>query len=127
MTDIYITSGTSLQLVYTVRTLTDPLLPFDPISNPYVTVDLSTYSASLVARSDYTLPPVITLVSGVDILLANTGQLTINFVPSVTQYIPILSNQGIRLFYNFELKDNDGVVVNALNGSIYLSQNFINL
>jgi hypothetical protein len=127
MTDIYLTSGTSLQLVYTVRTLTDPLQPYDPIINPYVTVDLSTYSASLVARPDYSLPPVIELVSGINIILTNTGLLTINFTPELTSSIPITNNQGIRLFYNFELRDNDGVIVNALNGNIYLSQNFINL
>lgn len=121
--DIKIIKGTNVQITYTVKTLVNPLLPYDPVSNVYETVDLTPYTATLSARTSYDQPALITLTSAVGITLNSDGTLVIDFTPADTNSIEVNNNQGRRLFYDLNLY-LDQVCNNVLNGNIYVLQNF---
>lgn len=57
--DITVDQGASHVEVFTIEVLTDPQLPFDASTNPYIPLDLSFASIMMQVRQSYTTSSVI--------------------------------------------------------------------
>ena len=85
--DFTIDQNTDYTVDMVVNDLTNPDLPFDATTNPYIPVDITGYTIELTAAVDYETTPILALstTSG-DITITNgpQGKARIKFVPSHT-------------------------------------------
>lgn len=90
--------GTDFIWSFTVEVKTDPNLPYDCDTNPYIPLDLSSYTASFVMAADHTSTPLITLSSPGSIILGSDGSVQVIFAPGDTSSIVITEDEFIGVF-----------------------------
>lgn len=112
--------GTDFIWTFFVEVLTNPALPYDCETNPYIPLDLSSYTATFIMAADHFSTPLITLTSaGGAIVLGTDGSVQVTFVPSDTSSIVITEEQFIGVY---ELQINQSTLVRRpVNGPFIIN------
>jgi len=125
--NIKIDQGADKILNFFIEVLTNPDLPYDVCTNPYVPLDLTSYTAVLEVSSDFGEPPVLTLSStGTNPALqleGSTGEIIATFSSSSTSAIPLTEGcwEGI---YQMELYSGT-LVKRPVQGEFIISRELI--
>ena len=119
--DICLSQGADHVEVFNLEVLSNPQIPYDPVTNPYTTIDLTPYTAVLTVRTAYDGPSVLTLTTGTGITLTNGGQITILFLGQQTQQIQFTGSFADYV-YDLELM-NLGYVKRPAQGKFKISRN----
>lgn len=88
--------------------------------DPLALVDLSTYSAKLQVRQNYTSPVLIELSSqeGTIILAATSPNITLSFIDSKTQSMTVFED----MIYDLEITSASGITTRVLEGTFSISR-----
>lgn len=123
--DLTIDQGTNVKINYTVKRLTDPDLPYNVTTNPYIPINLTDNTISMMARSSYdsavSLLTATTDNNKFTITSAINGTFALNLVPADTSNI-IVRGESIDLVYDIELKDAANVVTRAFQGTLTVNR-----
>ena len=123
--DIAIDQGTTKREVFKVSVLTEPTLPFDETTNPYIPLQFNNHTAQLTVRSGFDSPtPLLTAstANGKVELNEEPGWIVVNFDPTDT--IPIrFRGDSLSAVYDLEVTDNnDDSVIRVVQGSFDISR-----
>ena len=117
---IHIKQGADHVEIFNIMVLTVPGTPYDSLTNPYIPLDLSTYSAVLTVRSAYDGPIVLqlNLTNGITI---SSNVVTVLFLGLVTQNITFVGGY-VEYVYDLELLSGP-YTKRPLQGKFKISRN----
>lgn len=119
--------GQSIKIVVTVERLTNDLLPYNEISNPYIPVDLTDSTAAMQWRVNADKSVVLTASTGVDGLIVidqpTTGVINVIIPPAITEALNF-RGESIDYGYDLEITDTAGTKTYPLYGTITLDKDY---
>jgi hypothetical protein len=107
--NIIIDQGSTYNTIFVINTLTTPTLPFNSITNPYIPLSFSGYTAELQVRKDFntTTSALLTLTDTSGITLGSNGTITVNITANQTSSIPF-SDTKLCAYYDLKLTNSSG-------------------
>lgn len=89
--DIYVSQGAVHEEIFTIETLTDPTLPYDQNTNPYIPLDLTVASIQMQVRQTFTSSTVLLTATDLNGKFVKTdpthGIFTLTISPTDTSLI----------------------------------------
>lgn len=118
---ITVDQGSQYREQFTVEVLTDPLLPYNATTNPYIPLNLTDYEANMMVRTSFdAASPVLSFsttgISPALVITALTGIITLTIPASVTSAVSFKGEQ-VDYLYDLEITDVGGVIHRAGEGT----------
>ena len=123
---IIVEQGATKIEVFHFTTLADPLLPYDPVTNPYFPFDLTDYKVRSQVRKTYDSTSV-ELQFDSDTLAPEfikqdlAGIVTLTISAAATQSLRFVGSE-VDYVYDIELYNEDGRVVRPVGGTFSISR-----
>ena len=124
--DLYIDQGSDYTQVFKIQVLTDPSLPYDPTSNPYLPLDLTNYTATFQVESSYcsgTALLILTVGNGI-LLGGPLGTVSLVITGTQSAAMPTECGEYTEYFYQLELYSG-GITARPVQGKFIISKEII--
>ena len=121
--DLQLDQGTDFTEIFTIQVLSNPSLPYDSITNQYLPVDLTNYTAALKVDTSYCNGVnLLTLTSGNGITLGGTlGTVSIDITGSNTSLMPTECGECTTYYYQLELYSG-GITTRPVQGKFIINK-----
>jgi hypothetical protein len=126
--EITVDQGSTHEEYFLVQVLTDPTLPFNATTNPYIALNLTGYTVAMQVRASYDAgAPVITALSTganpkITVPNASNGQLLITLLPVDTSALTFKGDSASYV-YDIEItKTSTGKVTRIVQGAFTISR-----
>ena len=118
--NIYIDQGADHTEIFNLEILTDQTKPYDPTTNPYIPLDLSTFSAKMEIKQTYDSTALLTLTDTSGITLSSNGIVTIDILGSQSLSAFIFSGKCAKYVYDLYLVDS--VAIKPVYGDFHVNK-----
>jgi hypothetical protein len=124
--EMVVDQGSTHEEYYIIQQLTDPTLPFNQTTNPYIALNLTGYTIAMMVRATYdSASPVITATTTngkITVPNAGSGQLLVTLIPTDTSIITFKGDSASYV-YDIEItKTATGKVTRIVQGSFTISR-----
>lgn len=126
---ISVEQGKTYIETFTCQVLTNPLLEWDILTNPWIPLNLTTYNIRMMVRKTfdsaiaelYCTDNVITGAVQRFTKVNNTGTITLTLLPTDTSTL-IFKGDAVNWYYDIELISNTGQVILLAKGNFNLAR-----
>ena len=121
--NISVDQGSNFTDTLSIEVLTNPALP-EGVSNPYIPLNLTNYTARMQVRSSYDSSVVVlsaTTSNGRLVIDAANGKITLKLLPADTSAL-IFKGETADYVYDEEIEDNLGNVLRVVQGAFSISR-----
>lgn len=123
--DLSIDQGSTVKINYSVNQLTNPDSAYNANTNPYIPINLTNTTITMMARTTFDSPTPVLSFSNTngDFTVANAamGTFSLTIPPGTTSNLRF-TGDSIDYVYDLELKDNGNVVTRAFEGTITVNR-----
>ena len=120
--NITINQGATYTEIFNFEVLTDPTLPWNSLTNPYIPLNYAGYTARMDIRKTFDdASAVIQLTSTAGIILGSLGKLTISLTAAQTAAISF-KGESVEYVYDLELV-NGSTVIRPVQGTVTITRN----
>jgi hypothetical protein len=123
--DMLVDQGITHVEIYTLEVLTDPTLPYDAGTNPYVPLDITTGAIQMQVRPTYNSGTVLLTATDLNGRFVKTdpinGVMTLTLQPSDTSSITF-TNPTVSYPYDIQVKFSSLNVIKVCSGMFVLNR-----
>lgn len=118
--------GSTDEFIFTLSVLTDPSLPYNASTNPYIPLNLTDYDVDMQVRATFdSTAPILTFSStGVNpaiVITPLTGEIALTVKDTVTTAV-VFKGESVSYYYDMEIVDVGGRRKRVVQGSFDINR-----